>query len=139
MQASGTPDSAGYEVARIRARQVTQVLKVCNRCGDLHEGNAAVCARCYRPRPRTYTDREKSTRARKLYKTAAWRRVRELVLDRDGHLCQKCGRADSLSVHHVIPAERVADPLEPSNLVTLCRPCHNRADARRRARERSQP
>jgi 5-methylcytosine-specific restriction endonuclease McrA len=126
-------------MARLREDQVTgQVLKVCNRCGDLHEGTGAVCDRCYRPRPRAaYTTREKNTRARRLYKTAAWRKTRELVLERDGHLCQNCGRTAPLSVHHVIPAERAADPLDPGNLITLCRRCHNRADARRRANERS--
>ena len=115
-----------------------QVLKVCNRCGELHEGRGAVCERCYRPKPRApYTTRERNSRARKLYGTAAWKRTRQQVLDRDGHLCRNCGRTAPLSVHHIIPAERADDPLDPANLVTLCRACHTRADARRRAKERA--
>lgn len=115
-----------------------KVLKVCNRCGDLHPGTHSVCDRCYRPRPRTYTQQEKSKPSRRLYATAAWKRTRAEVLTRDNHECQGCGTPNKLSVHHLEPADTCPDPLDPANLLTLCRRCHTRADNARRANTRIQ-
>lgn len=56
-----------------------------------------------------------------------WERNRLIVLDRDNHQCQDCGRTDRLHVHHRAdwnpddPATHV-----PDNLVTLCATCHRR-------------
>jgi 5-methylcytosine-specific restriction protein A len=55
------------------------------------------------------------------------RRLREVVLYRDGHRCQRCGSPDTtthrLHVHHVVArAEGGTDSLD--NLVTLCALCH---------------
>ncbi|WP_254863637.1 HNH endonuclease [Halovivax gelatinilyticus] len=53
-----------------------------------------------------------------------WIEVRERVWQRDGHTCQRCGADDrTLQAHHVVP-RRAGGPDHPSNLVTLCRPCH---------------
>lgn len=58
-----------------------------------------------------------------------WPRIREIIISRDGHRCQKCGdsvagRASWLvEVHHVIPrVEGGSD--HPANLMTLCAECH---------------
>ena len=53
--------------------------------------------------------------------TAAWRRLRREVLDRDGWRCQRCGLPGALEVHH-----RDHDPTnnDRANLTTYCRPCH---------------
>lgn len=54
-----------------------------------------------------------------------WRRVRakHLLVE---PVCQVCGKAKELDVHHIIPV--AFDPskeLDPHNLITLCRnPCH---------------
>jgi len=70
-----------------------------------------------------------------------WNAVREAALERDGHECVVCGTtADELGrnpdVHHVVPvrafvetpvlAERDAHTLD--NVVSLCPPCHRRAE-----------
>lgn len=52
------------------------------------------------------------------------------VLSRDGYRCRRCGapkgKPKSLHVHHVAPwAGNRALRLDPSNAVTLCRPCHS--------------
>ena len=49
--------------------------------------------------------------------TRAWRRLRELVLQRDGHRCQVCGSAQRLEVHHV---DGNSGNDDPANLETRC-------------------
>lgn len=80
-----------------------------------------------------------------IYQTSAWKRkLRAEVLGRDGYRCRKCGAlgkqrggSATLSLQHVLP-ERVRlalrRPLSASDLVTLCLPCHGRADGGRRYR-----
>lgn len=55
-------------------------------------------------------------------KSDHWATLRRLVLDRDGHRCVLCNRADRLEVHH-----RVYAPYEENlnDLVTLCCSCHS--------------
>jgi 5-methylcytosine-specific restriction endonuclease McrA len=65
---------------------------------------------------------------------SAWRRVREVVLHRDGHRCRRCGSPatpfDPLHVHHLVPrSEGGSDDV--SNLVTLCALCIRRWSASR--------
>ena len=64
------------------------------------------------------------------YSTAAWLTARGIALRRDHFTCQDCGlRAEE--VHHLeeLTPENIHDPaisLNPENLVSLCRACHNR-------------
>ena len=53
-----------------------------------------------------------------------YRRVREYVLDRDGHECQApgCHATEHLKVHHI--ESRLTGGDAPGNLVTLCDACH---------------
>lgn len=71
------------------------------------------------------------------YNSTAWRRKREKILRRDGHLCVECkryGRRDAKglpvaaeTVHHIIPLEiDPAKKLDNDNLQSLCMACHNR-------------
>ena len=51
--------------------------------------------------------------------------LRELVFERDGWICQKCGSKDDLQCHHILPVK--LEPLESAdvdNCITLCRKCH---------------
>ena len=56
-----------------------------------------------------------------------WLKIRQTILHRDNYVCLCCDRKfliKELTVHHVIPrSEGGAD--DPSNLVTLCKPCHD--------------
>ena len=58
-------------------------------------------------------------------------RNRKLVLMRDNQTCQWCNYSGSdryMDVHHIIPVRKGgANTLE--NMITLCRKCHNQADA----------
>jgi 5-methylcytosine-specific restriction endonuclease McrA len=74
---------------------------------------------------------------REVYKSKEWQRVRSLVIQRDGGVCQIChklitGRAD---VDHIIQltARNYTDPaiaFNPDNLRTLHADCHNRRHGR---------
>ena len=64
--------------------------------------------------------------------TSAWRRVRAAVIARDGGACVDCAATGvRLEVHHVTP-KRHGGTDDPTNLVSLCHPCH--ANAARRPR-----
>ena len=67
-----------------------------------------------------------------------WQAQRRAAKRRDNGTCQDCGGVGT-DVHHKIPFRlfddyRLANRL--SNLVTLCQPCHRRADAAFQAAER---
>jgi 5-methylcytosine-specific restriction endonuclease McrA len=64
---------------------------------------------------------------------AAIRKLRPLVLERDGHRCVYCGKQPEdevfLVMDHVVPAARGgADVVE--NLVTACDDCNSRKGAK---------
>lgn len=60
----------------------------------------------------------------------AWRKLRKQIRMRDG-ACVDCGATDGLTVHHIKPYRTNPDlALDPDNLVTLCRSCHGRREAR---------
>ncbi len=64
------------------------------------------------------------------YHSKEWQAVRRQVLQRDNYLCQVCKRAGRITpaatVHH-IKAVRVdySKRLDPNNLETICKACHN--------------
>ncbi len=76
--------------------------------------------------------------AQKFYKTKAWHKVREIVMIRDGGMCQGQGCFNPAEeVHHIIhlTEDNITDPyisLNPENLICLCRGCHQKAHARDR-------
>ena len=62
---------------------------------------------------------------------AAWDRLRAQILRRDSYLCQHClpARVETATgCHHVLPKAKSGTD-DPSNLISLCRTCHEKADA----------
>lgn len=61
------------------------------------------------------------------YNDAAWKRVRLMVLARDGHTCQikgaNCGGVAN-QVDHIVPITRGGAYLDPANLRASCRRCN---------------
>lgn len=57
-----------------------------------------------------------------------WLKVRRFVLERDKQTCLRCDKhfraQKDLSVHHLVPRSNDGSN-DPSNLVTLCQPCHD--------------
>lgn len=71
----------------------------------------------------------KAREREQFYRSKAWRRVRGIVLARDGARCRECGRTaaetERIDVDHSTP--RSVDPslaLMLSNLRVLCQECH---------------
>lgn len=56
--------------------------------------------------------------------TRAWRALREVVLDRDGHTCQApgCGALETCVDHHIVPVARGGSDW-PGNLRATCQRC----------------
>jgi hypothetical protein len=58
-----------------------------------------------------------------------WVERREEVVERDGNKCRLCGETENIHVHHITPARLFGEDYqsmnETSNLVCLCRECHN--------------
>lgn len=46
---------------------------------------------------------------------------RDLVMNRDGFVCQNCGTGKNLCVHHI---DKNKQNNNPNNLITLCNLCH---------------
>jgi len=55
--------------------------------------------------------------------TARWRKIRQRILNRDGHTCQTCGMEGN-SVDHIIPRSMNGTD-EDWNLQTLCVSCNS--------------
>ena len=57
-----------------------------------------------------------------------WQELRQYVYERDGGLCQYCDqptRLDECHIHHVLELNE-GGTNHPSNLKTLCNPCHKK-------------
>lgn len=79
------------------------------------------------------------------YHTAAWRRLRALVISRQGGMCFDCMERMRLGyqkkprratmVHHIVPYKERPDlALNENNLVALCDKCHEARHPERRQR-----
>jgi len=108
------------------------VLQVQNRLKgiQIHDGNYIYCSEeCKEACPVFY-----KRKYPKGFKHSTSREVnpylRQIVLDRDNYVCQKCGKSQeelsvSLHCHHIIPY--INSPIEtddPDNCITLCKNCH---------------
>lgn len=61
----------------------------------------------------------------------AWSKMRQHVLDRDGHKCQICGatKTNKLHIHHIIKRKDGGTDTS-DNLITVCPKCHRTADTK---------
>lgn len=80
--------------------------------------------------------------AKRFYKSKAWLKCREAVMQRDHYLCVECGAVGE-EVHHKkwITPENIDDPnvtLNMENLITLCRNCHHKAHKRNQFKHENQ-
>lgn len=83
-------------------------------------------------------EKKDTLKKRGFYQSAAWRRARQMALQRDHYLCQSCLKKQRIKtateVHHIRPLEDYPElALELSNLQSLCWDCHEAT------KRRSQP
>ncbi|MCI7758533.1 MAG: HNH endonuclease [[Eubacterium] saphenum] len=108
-----------------------KIKRWCNVCGKVHTGR---CKAVY--------SGERNSEADKFRNTQLWKRTAKFILERDFHCCRVCLENGllvnrGLSVHHIIPlAEDFDLRVEETNLITLCRHCHERAERGLISRER---
>jgi 5-methylcytosine-specific restriction enzyme A len=85
------------------------------------------------------------TRSSTVTNTAAWKRLRRKVLERDGYQCQVRGphcTGHATQVDHIINTAAGGPELDPGNCQAICSPCNARkastegTAARRRGRPR---
>jgi 5-methylcytosine-specific restriction endonuclease McrA len=57
--------------------------------------------------------------------TTSWYTIADEVRKRDGNKCVQCSSTEHLDVHHINPVSHGGRSVK-SNLVTLCRKCHNK-------------
>lgn len=71
----------------------------------------------------------------KFYNSTEWEQLRDAVLQRDNYECQWCKaegrvtnqRSSILEVDHIKPLEQFPElAMDPDNLRTLCKDCHNK-------------
>lgn len=96
------------------------------------------------PAPR----RERDPQAQAFYNSTRWKRARKVAMDRTCRLCsdpygehQRAGiTMPADDVHHIQPRAKRPDlELVDSNLMPLCRACHNRLDADKRRQKEIVP
>ena len=73
--------------------------------------------------------------SKKLYNSKDWRNIRQIVLNRDFYICQVCGEPNCNTVHHIVELTPVNIndidiTLNPENLITLCKQCHDEVHER---------
>lgn len=113
-------------------------MKSCAYCGRIHPADY-VC-----PKKPKMKAKDNNTLAGKLRSSYRWQKLRDEVKARDKYICQCCLRNypgtvrqveyDRLSVHHIIPIEKLAaedieKAFDLNNLITLCDRHHEAAEA----------
>lgn len=68
------------------------------------------------------------------YHSKAWKKLREIALDRDNYLCQMCLEqgmiTDAKIVHHIVYLDNDFNKaLDLNNLMSVCHACHNKIHA----------
>lgn len=115
------------------------MLKTCPTCGRMHRFNEICPVRVQRDRLRqAQYDRSgysRSSDADRFRSSKQWQRKRMEIRSRDLNLCRYCFlvkhriTVSGLSVHHIVPLEKDFDlRMANSNLITLCRSCHEAAE-----------
>lgn len=105
----------------------------CNKCREKIDYGYSLCDKCKSKYIKDKKQGLKNKDAERHIKSSRWKKVREQILLRDKCciLCLKRGIFEhrQLQVHHIIKrADDISLAYEPSNLITLCRTCHDEVE-----------
>lgn len=94
------------------------------------------CELCEKERQKEYDVKKRDPNSAKIYKSHRWKKVRNLIMRRDGGLCQQCKRDGRITlasvVDHIEELKDGGDPYALENLEALCHSCHTRKTAAKR-------
>ena len=101
----------------------------CSKCRKLIEYGNRLCDECKSKEVKHNKQFLKDKDAEKLIKSSRWKELRKKILMRDKScvLCKQRGQLEykGLQVHHIEKRTNNKDlAFEPTNLVTVCRVCH---------------
>lgn len=102
----------------------------CRGCRTLIPFRETYCDNCKQKFNARRKDGLKDKQADDLLKTSRWRKTRADIIRRDGGVCQRCKKNGilafkGLQVHHIVKrTQDMSLAFEHSNLVTVCRECH---------------
>ena len=105
----------------------------CTNCRKKIDFGKTRCDECNSKNLKQKKDGLKDKQAESLIKSSRWRKVRLDILRRDKCcvLCAKDGYFEyrNLEVHHIIKrTDDLGLTFDPSNLVTVCKPCHEKLE-----------
>ena len=97
---------------------------LCTDCGKEINLGSTRCLACHNKAQ----DRGLSKERVKFQASTKWARVRQSCFERDDFTCQECNqRGGELNAHHVLNWASYPDlRLALGNLITVCRPCHEK-------------
>jgi len=109
------------------SRQGVQILPPLEEVKKQPQGTCQFCGSPLPPKRRKWCKDSCAWeyRSRYLPRYVYWQQFAHAILRRDGYKCKECGSKGELHVHHIIPISKGGPEFEESNLITLCKPCHN--------------
>jgi len=119
------------DVHRNDKRKMAKLKRVCPQCGktfkifQCHDDRRKFCSYECKDRAASYS----VPLDKHFYNRTFWRKLRALILNRDGYTCQRCYAMDKpLHVHHKVK-RFFGGSNEEDNLITLCNRCHKIVEA----------
>ena len=103
-------------------------------CKNLVKPTQRYCELHLKQINRDYNERRRDMQVQEIYNSARWKKVRGLVMRRDGGLCQQCKREGRITpadvVDHIVEIKDGGCVYCEDNLEALCHNCHNKKTAK---------
>lgn len=113
------------DLHRNDGKRMDKLKRVCPQCGktfkiyQCHSDRRKFCSLDCKDRAASYF----APIDRHFYNRTFWRKLRQIVLERDGYICQKCRATNKLHVHHKV-RRFIGGTDTEDNLIILCNSCH---------------
>lgn len=111
-------------------------MKFCS-CGKLVPATERCSCKKEGDRARNRRKDERNPEEKKFFNSTRWKKLRKIIISRDGGHCQRClikySRIESrnLEIHHIKPRSKYPElRFEESNLITLCKSCNTHIGTR---------